>query len=95
MRGRLILFRETFFALAARAGMNLTLQSPLKRTKEQREETPRCSNITIFVGLEKLFIEQRRHAGQFFSFEEFERSAAAGGDVSHLLGDTRLLDRAG
>jgi len=50
---------------------------------------------SICTTREMLLIQQCGHAGQFPALKKFERRAAARGDVRHLLGDARLLDRAG
>ena len=39
-----------------------------------------------------LLIRQSLDAGKFFAFEEFERSSAAGGDVSNLVRYAGLSD---
>ena len=39
-----------------------------------------------------LLIVQTSDTGEYLAFEQFKRSAAAGGDVAHLVGKTELLD---
>ena len=42
-----------------------------------------------------LLIQQARNARQFLTFQELQRSAAAGGNVRHFIGEAELLDRSG
>ncbi|MPN13605.1 hypothetical protein SDC9_160927 [bioreactor metagenome] len=54
----------------------------------------RLATDTAFQELPgRLFIGEGDHSGQLFSFEIFEGSAAAGGDVAHLVRETGLVHR--
>src|ERR1017187_9369092 len=51
--------------------------------------------MTMMMRRIKLFVAQRRHAGQHLAFEKFQRRAAAGRSVRHFLVRTELLRRRG
>ena len=40
-----------------------------------------------------LLIQQARNARQLLTFQELQRSTAAGGNMRHLIGEAELLDR--
>ena len=42
-----------------------------------------------------LLIQQARDARQLLTFQELQRSAAAGGNMRHLIGKAELFDRSG
>ena len=42
--------------------------------------------------LKKLFLVEAGDAGKLFALEEFKGSAAAGGDVGHLVAEAEIVD---
>ena len=78
-------YKNVYAKSFPREGRTIGLKRGGQHKQAERAFQPVMSAYKLF------FIVQARDAGEHFAFKEFEGSAAAGGDVGHLIGKAELL----
>src|SRR3954447_16600785 len=75
-------------------GSLLSSASLLNSSAPLSEKRNKVGRAITRYSPQMLLVRQGFHARQFLAFQEFQRSAAAGGDVGNLVGYAGLVDGA-